>query len=74
MARIEGTDWSQLTLPAPADEGEHQAMLPGVSRGQRLEQKVIITSARRELPDRVETIDMVQAESSRVLTDKTQAA
>jgi hypothetical protein len=37
----------------------------------RLEQqKLIIMSARRELPDRVETIDTLHAESSRVLQEK----
>jgi hypothetical protein len=36
----------------------------------RVEQKVIITSARRELPDCVETMDTLRAESSRVLPEK----
>ena len=58
VAPIEGRDWSRLVLPAPAGADGQQG---------RIEQKVIITSARRELPDCVETIDTLRAESSRSL-------
>jgi hypothetical protein len=36
----------------------------------RIGQTVVITSARRELPDRVETIETVRAESRRLLSDE----
>ncbi|HTL28108.1 MAG TPA: hypothetical protein VL282_02760 [Tepidisphaeraceae bacterium] len=61
VAPAELTDWSHLALPVR----ENEALPPP-----RVEQKVIITSARRELPDCVETIDTVRAESSRVLPEK----
>src|SRR5688500_14990871 len=61
-ASFEGSDWSRFALPGPAD---------GAGSPHLLEQKVIITSARRELPDRVETIDTLRAESTRALPDKT---
>ncbi len=61
VAPVELTDWSHLALPGPE---QHESSTP------RVEQRVIITSARRELPDCVETIDTLRAESSRALADK----
>jgi hypothetical protein len=57
---VELTDWSHLALPAPGS-----VALPEP----RVEQRVIITSARRELPDCVETIDTLRAESGRALPE-----
>jgi hypothetical protein len=60
----------------PPSRASHQlspdvpAPVEGGANGRRLEQKVIITSARRELPEYVETIDTVRAESSRMLPEK----
>lgn len=65
VAPVELTDWSHLALPGPANELPEPA---------RVAQKVTITSARRELPDCVETIDTLHAESSRMLPDKTSEA
>jgi hypothetical protein len=59
VAPLDSEMWSHL-LPGPEDE----------ARGPRVEQRVIITSARRALPEGVETIDTLHAESKRVLPDQ----
>jgi hypothetical protein len=63
-APIEGMDWSKLQLTGPEE----------VPETRRLQQRVTITTARRELPDYVETIDRVEAESTRLLPDNTSEA
>jgi hypothetical protein len=62
VAPIDATRWAHLALPAPEEQ---------VPETRRLQQRVTITSARRELPDYVETIDRVEAESTRLLPEKT---
>jgi hypothetical protein len=61
VAPIDATRWAHLALPAADSAGTGQ---------KRLAQKVTITTARRELPDCVETIDRVEAESTHLLPDQ----
>lgn len=61
LAGFVGYSTGFSALPAPRSAG---------AEPERIGQTVIITSARRELPDCVETIDTLRAESSRLLTDR----
>jgi hypothetical protein len=76
---IDGTDWSKLALPAPAP-APAPATVPASLRieNQQVEQRVTITSATRELPDCVERIESLHAESratrGRLLPDENVAA
>jgi hypothetical protein len=63
VAPIDMMYWSQFALPGPTQNA---------LQGPHIEQKVLITSARRELPDCVETIDTLQA--SRLVSEKTSQA
>lgn len=60
LAGFVGCSSAFSALPAPQNAG---------AEPQRIGQTVTITSARRELPDCVEMIDTLRAESSRLLTE-----